>query len=429
MSEDGGVDSFGGDEANTAEVISDPPVGPKVWSITQVNRAVKEMLESSIDALWIGGEVGQWTRSRPGHCYFTLKDEQAELRAVMFARDASLLPTDPEQGMRVRCFGDLTLYERRGNYQMIVRRIEAEGEDGLWRKAFEKLKARLAGEGLLADERKLSLPAYPEVVGVVTSPTGAALRDIVTVLRRRAPWSRIVLSPSRVQGEGASEELAKALDRLVESKVPDVIIVGRGGGSLEDLWAFNEEALARAIVASPIPIVSAVGHEVDVTISDLVADLRAPTPSAAAELIVPDGVLLLSSVRAAPLRLSRGVRRAAERRRARVTDRMRVLSRTMERSIRPARQAVGMDFERLERSIQQSLEQKRAAFSMLSGRLEALSPLATLARGYSVARTSEGTVLRRVTDFHPGLQFDLKVTDGTVEANAVGPVKPGREER
>ena len=429
MSEDGGIDSFGGDEANTAEVISDPPVVPKVWSITQVNRAVKEMLESSIDALWIGGEVGQWTRSRPGHCYFTLKDEQAELRAVMFARDASLLPTDPEQGMRVRCFGDLTLYERRGNYQMIVRRIEAEGEDGLWRKAFEKLKARLAGEGFLAAERKLSLPAYPEVVGVVTSPTGAALRDIVTVLRRRAPWSRIVLSPSRVQGEGASEELAKALDRLVESKVPDVIIVGRGGGSLEDLWAFNEEALVRAIVASFIFIVFVVGYEVDVTISDLVADLRAPTPSAAAELVVPDGVLLLSSVRAAPLRLSRGVRRAAERRRARVTDRMRVLSRTMERSIRPARQAVGMDFERLERSIQQSLEQKRAAFSMLSGRLEALSPLATLARGYSVARTSEGTVLRRVTDFHPGLQFDLKVTDGTVEANAVGPVKPGREER
>ena len=429
MSEDGGIDSFGGDEANTAEVISDPPVEPKVWSITQVNRAVKEMLESSIDALWIGGEVGEWTRSRPGHCYFTLKDEQAELRAVMFARDASLLPTDPEQGMKVRCFGDLTLYERRGNYQMIVRRIEAEGEDGLWRKAFEKLKARLAGEGLLADERKLSLPAYPEVVGVVTSPTGAALRDIVTVLRRRAPWSRIVLSPSRVQGEGASEELGKALDRLVESEVPDVIIVGRGGGSLEDLWAFNEEALARAIVASPIPIVSAVGHEVDVTISDLVADVRAPTPSAAAELVVPDGVVLLSDVRAAPLRLSRGVRRAAERRRARVTDRMRVLSRTMERSIRPARQSVGMDSERLERSIQQSLDQKRATFSMLSGRLEALSPLATLARGYSVARTSDGTVLRRVTDFHPGLQFDLKVTDGTVEAKAVGPVKPGREER
>mgnify|MGYP001209604680 FL=1 len=429
MSEDGGIDSFGGDEANTAEVISDPPVGPKVWSITQVNRAVKEMLESSIDALWIGGEVGQWTRSRPGHCYFTLKDEQAELRAVMFARDAALLPTDPEQGMKVRCFGDLTLYERRGNYQMIVRKVEAEGEDGLWRKAFKKLKGRLADEGLLADERKLPLPAYPEVIGVVSSPTGAALRDIVTVLRRRAPWSRIVLSPSRVQGEGASEELAKALDRLVESEVPDVIIVGRGGGSLEDLWAFNEEALARAIVASPIPIVSAVGHEVDVTISDLVADVRAPTPSAAAELVVPDGVVLLSDVRAAPLRLSRGVRRAAERRRARVTDRMRVLSRTMERSIRPARQSVGMDSERLERSIQQSLDQKRATFSMLSGRLEALSPLATLARGYSVARTSDGTVLRRVTDFHPGLQFDLKVTDGTVEAKAVEPVKPGREER
>ena len=429
LEEKEGLDLAEGDEGASAEVAPKQDVEPKVWSITQVNRAVKEMLESGVEALWIGGEIGQWTRSRPGHCYFTLKDDQAELRAVMFAREASLLPADPEEGMQVRCYGDLTLYERRGSYQMIVRRVEVEGEEGLWRKAFDDLKRRLDGEGLLAEQRKRPAPPYPRLIGVVTSPTGAALRDIVSVLQRRAPWARVVLSPSRVQGEGASAELASALEWLVESVAPDVIIVGRGGGSREDLWAFNEEPLARAIAASPIPVVSAVGHEVDVTISDLVADVRAPTPSAAAELIAPDGVALLSQVRGVPLQLSRGVHRAAERRRARVTDRMKVLLETMEGRLRPPRQAVDMGSERLDRSIQKSLERRRASFSALSGKLEALSPLATLARGYSVARKKDGGLLRRVQDFHPGLLFDLKLTDGTVAANALEPLEPGGKEK
>jgi exodeoxyribonuclease VII large subunit len=251
---------------------------PKVWSVYQVNRAVRGLLEDSVEPLWVGGEIGGWTRSRAGHRYFTLKDDRAQLRAVMFARDAEALPTDPDEGTKVRGFGDLTLYEARGEYQFVVRRLEAEGADGLWRIAFEKLRSRLEAEGLLAAARKRPLPAYPSCIGVVTSPTGAAFRDIVSVLRRRAPWTRLVLRGAKVQGEGAAVEIARALDDLARSGLPDVIIVGRGGGSVEDLWAFNEEPVARAIAACPVPVVSAVGHEVDVTISDLVADLRAPPP-------------------------------------------------------------------------------------------------------------------------------------------------------
>ncbi|NNL30891.1 MAG: exodeoxyribonuclease VII large subunit, partial [Gemmatimonadetes bacterium] len=282
------------------------PPEPKVWSVSQVNRAVRGLLESSVEPLWVGGEVANWTRSRAGHCYFTLKDDRAQLKSVMFAREAERLPTDPDEGNQVRVFGDLTLYEARGDYQMVVRRLEADGADGLWRKAFEELRARLKAEGLLEPELKRPLPRYPRTVGVVTSPTGAAFRDVLSVLTRRAPWVRVVLRGSRVQGEGAANEIADAVRRLDESGLADVLIVGRGGGSLEDLWAFNEEPVARAIAGCTTPVVSAVGHEVDVTISDLVADLRAPTPSAAAESVVPDRVALLAQLRRAPERLGRG---------------------------------------------------------------------------------------------------------------------------
>lgn len=397
------------------------PAGPKVWSVSQVNRAVRGLLEDSVEPLWVGGEIGSWTRSRAGHCYFSLKDDRAQLRAVMFSREARQLPTDPDEGTKVRAFGDLTLYEARGEYQLVVRKLEAEGAEGLWRKAFEELRKRLEAEGLLAPERKRALPRYPRCVGVVTSPTGAALRDIISVMARRAPWSSILLAGSRVQGEGASEEVAAALRRLDATGRADVIIVGRGGGSLEDLWAFNEEPVARAIAECRTPVVSAVGHEVDVTISDLVADARAPTPSAAAEAVVPDGVALLEQLRRTPERLGRGLRRAGLRRREAVADRLVRLERAMERVVTPARQAVSLGADRLERRMTTLATERRSRLGGLSGRLEALSPLSTLARGYSVALTPEGRVLRRVDDLEAGTRFHLRVTDGTVVAESLGP--------
>ena len=398
------------------------PAAPKVWSVSQVNRAVRGLLESSVEPLWVGGEIGQWTRSRAGHCYFTLKDDRAQIRAVMFSRESSLLPTDPDEGMKVRVLGELTLYEARGEYQLVARRLEADGAEGLWRKAFEELRRRLELEGLLDPARKRPIPRYPRCVGVVTSPTGAAFHDITSVLARRAPWVRVVLSGTRVQGEGASADIAAALRRLVDSGLPDVIIVGRGGGSLEDLWAFNEEPVARAVASSPIPIVSAVGHEVDVTISDLVADMRAPTPSAAAETVVPDAAALLAQLRRTPVRLGRGLRRAAARRRTAVSERFAWLVRSMERRLAPARQAVDLGRGRLERRMARLRTERHARLHGLAGRLEALSPLATLSRGYAVARTAEGRVLRTVEELRPGVRFRLRVTDGTVEAESLGPL-------
>ncbi|MDX1493730.1 MAG: exodeoxyribonuclease VII large subunit [Longimicrobiales bacterium] len=404
--------------SRSAEGAAD--AGPKVWSVSQVNRAVRGLLESSVEPLWVGGEIGNWTRSRAGHCYFTLKDERAQLRSVMFAREAQRLPTDPDEGTKVRVYGDLTLYEARGEYQLVVRKLEADGADGLWRKAFEELRARLEAEGLLAPERKRPLPRYPRCVGVVTSPTGAAFRDILSVLARRAPWTTVLLRGSRVQGEGASEEIAAALRRLDESGRADVIIVGRGGGSLEDLWAFNEEPVARAIAECRTPVVSAVGHEVDVTISDLVADLRAPTPSAAAEAVAPDRAALLTQLRRAPERLGRGLRRAGARRRDRVAERLVRLGRLMERRVTPLRRALELGGDRLERRMTDLTRERRSRLEGMSGRLEALSPLSTLSRGYSVARGPDGEVLRRVDQLKEGVRFHLRVSDGTVEAESRG---------
>ena len=421
MADDSSWDLFADveDDPEPEPLESEMPA-PKVWSVSQVNRAVHGLLEESVEPLWVGGEVGSWTRSRAGHRYFTLKDERAQLRAVMFSREAQRLPTDPEEGTTIRVFGDLTLYEARGEYQMVVRQLEAEGAEGLWRIAFEKLRTRLEAEGLLAAERKRPLPRYPACVGVVTSPTGAALRDITSVLARRAPWTRVVLAGTRVQGEGASAEIAAALERLAATGLPDVIIVGRGGGSVEDLWAFNEEPVARAIAASEIPIVSAVGHEIDVTIADLVADARAPTPSAAAETVVPDAVTLGDELRRAPERLGRGLRRAGDRRRTAVVEQLTRLARAMERRLGPARQTIDGGTARLERSAADLTVRKRARLVGLAGRLDALSPLATLRRGYAVARTSDGRMLQRVEDFPAELRFQLRLSDGTIDAESMG---------
>jgi exodeoxyribonuclease VII large subunit len=359
--------------------------------VSALNAAARRILEESFPSLWVVGEVANWRRVSSGHCYFSLRDEDAQISCVMWRSDARRLPTDPEEGMEVLGFGEVSLYEARGSYQLMVRKLEARGE-GLWRLAFERLRRKLAAEGLLEEARKRPLPRVPLRVGVVTSRTGAALRDVITVVRRRAPWTELLVSDCRVQGEEAAGEIVRALDRLVRHGRVEVIVVTRGGGSVEDLWCFNEEVVARAVAACPVPVISAVGHEIDVTITDLVADVRAPTPSAAGELVVPDGRVLRADLRKLGDRLVSGLRQ-----------------RTVRGEERARRAA-----ERLLGGMDRRLERLAGRLEGLGGRLDALSPLGTLRRGYAVPQDVEGRVLRHVADFRERDRFGLRVVDGRV---------------
>ncbi len=394
----------------------DAPAEPTVWTVSQINKAVRALLEEALPPLWISGEVTNWKRASSGHCYFSLKDESSQLRCVMWRGEASKLPMDPDEGMRIRAFGQLTLYEARGEYQLSVKNLDAEDGEGLWKLAFERLRKKLEEEGLLAPDRKRGLPRFPATVGVVTSLSGAALQDILTVLRRRAPWIRVLVRGTRVQGEGASEEIARALRVLGRSGRVDVVIVGRGGGSLEDLWAFNEEPVARAIVECPVPVISAVGHEVDVTISDLVADLRAPTPSAAAESVAPDQTEILRYLEDAGVRLSRGLRRTVEGPKRVLMERMARLVRLGADLVPPRRSALRSLEAEFSRNMTSLLQSRRVELARLGEKMDALSPLSTLSRGYAVPLDEGGRVLRKTSDFVPGQSFELRVLDGRVEA-------------
>lgn len=425
-----------------------PPVSsaetpePEVWTVSAVNQAVRALLDERLPPLWVSGEVANWKRASSGHCYFTLKDDSAQLRCVMWRGDASRLPIDPEEGMRIRAFGQLTLYEARGDFQLVARALEDEEGEGLWRLAFEKLRSQLEGEGLLAPERKRPLPRFPQTIGVVTSLTGAALHDILSVLRRRAPWLRVLVAGARVQGEGASEDVARAVRRLGAMAGVDLLIVGRGGGSIEDLWAFNEEPVARALAECPIPVVSAVGHEVDVTISDLVADLRAPTPSAAAEAVAPDKEELLRYLSASSLRLAQGLRRGVETRKKNLLDGIARMRRAATRISEPGRRSLDMTRgaltrlatglvppksarltllqSQLFRAMERAVRGRRDRLESMAGKIDALSPLSTLRRGYAVPLEPSGRVLRSVVEFKPGGGFVLRVKDGRVRCEILG---------
>lgn len=397
------------------DLFDSPRPETAVWTVSEINRAVRGLLEESLPPLWIAGEVTNWKRAGSGHCYFTLKDESAQLRCVMWRADAARLPTDPEEGMRIRAYGRITLYEARGDCQLVVRALEGEEGEGLWKLAFDRLLKKLEEEGLLAPERKRAVPRFPQCVGVVTSTSGAALHDILTVLRRRAPWIRVLVRGARVQGEGASEEIAGAIRILGGSGLPEVLIVGRGGGSREDLWAFNEEPVARALAACPVPVISAVGHEVDVTISDLVADLRAPTPSAAAESVAPDMEEILRYLVGASERLARGLRREVERRRQALADGRAGLRRSRRAMLEPRRRALQVARADLQRGMLSLVEGRRHLLARLSGKVDALSPLSTLRRGYAVPLGPGGRVLRGVKDFSLGESFQLRVADGRVD--------------
>ena len=367
-----------------------PATAIRVATLTQTAR---DLVEGAVLPLWIRGEITDFKSHRNGHWYFCLRDESAQIRCVVWARDQRGFAAVPDEGMQVVALGKLTVYAARGDLQLSVKAMDAEG-DGLRRKQLAQIHQRLDADGIFAPERKRPLPLLPRRIAVITSPDGAVLHDIAAVVARRCAMVEVVVIPARVQGEGAAEEMCAALQRLQRWGEADVLIIGRGGGAREDLWAFNDERLARALAACPIPTVSAVGHEVDVTICDLVADVRAPTPSAAAEAAVP----VHSELSAALSSLGTALRGAVEWK----------LSDARDRAKRAARDVATL--------AALSAERRRSRLQAVAGRLHALSPLATVARGYSVARGPDGRTLGRTTDFVPGTGFTLLVGDGTVSA-------------
>jgi exodeoxyribonuclease VII large subunit len=353
----------------------------------------RDILEGSITPVWVRGEVTNFKAHRNGHWYFTLRDRMAQIRGVVWSKDARSIPAAPDEGMLIAAFGNLSVYPQKGEMQFVVRKMEAEG-DGLWRKRLEMTRAKLEAEGLLRGDRKRMLPRYPRRVAVITSPDGAALRDIVAVMKRRSPAVQIVVVPAAVQGDTAIADLVRAIERVSRWREADVVIIGRGGGSREDLWAFNDERVARAIAACSIPTISAVGHETDISISDLVADYRAATPSAAAETVVRDDAEITAELRGIGRRLSRGLTKRVDH----------------------AKSELQWNASALRNRLVRSVERKGARLSQLSGRLHALSPLATLSRGYAVARDGKGHALTSVASFAPDMEFDVVLRDGLVGA-------------
>jgi exodeoxyribonuclease VII large subunit len=362
-------------------------------SVSTLTQTAKDVVEGAFIPLWVRGEISDFKAHRNGHWYFCLRDMSSQLRCVVWARDQQGIPAAPDDGMQVAALGQLGVYAARGVMQFVVRRLEADG-DGLWRKALEHSRLRLALDGLLAPERKRALPRYPRRIAFVTSASGAALRDVVAVLRRRAPGVELVVAHAAVQGESAPLELCAALDRVCRWGGADLVIIGRGGGSREDLWAFNDERVARAVAACPVPTISAVGHEIDVTLCDLVADLRAPTPSAAAEAASPSLDELALTLDAHRQRLVAAIEGCLFEQRARAASAARMLGTAATHRV----------------------EQRRTSLAALAGRLNALSPLATLERGYAAARGADGMTLSSVAQFAEGTDFSLRLRDGEVDA-------------
>jgi exodeoxyribonuclease VII large subunit len=462
----------------TADLFGTPePVReePRIFSVSELTRSVRTVLEDHLGVVWVEGEISNYRKQASGHQYFTLKDAQSQLSCVWFARQGlrlkQILLAD---GMQVQVRGAMTVYEARGQYQLNVQFAQAAGA-GLLQAKFEALKRKLEAEGLFDPDRKRPLPRFPASIGIVTSPTGAALRDMLNILARRAPWARVVIGPVRVQGEGAGGEIAAAVEafnRFEAMGIPpvQVIVVARGGGSVEDLWAFNEEIVARAIAASVIPVVSAVGHEIDFSIADFAADLRAPTPSAAAELIVPDTEALLRRVgqlSAQAQRIAAGMVareksrldflarsalfREPQARLAEAAQRAdfaaEALNRAMRGKLDLARQRMAASlaalrrhrpdhllamrrqlFEavrlRLDERLRQALSQRRARFDRAAQVFRLLAPDATLARGYSITTKPGGAVVRSAGELRAGEAITTRFHDGTVKSRVEDPAPP-----
>lgn len=437
------------------------PLTENVFSVSRLVGAARNLLESHFGSVAVEGEISNLAHPRSGHIYFTLKDDDAQLRCALFRREAQRLNFVPENGMQVLARGRLSIYPARGDFQLYVNDLEEAGLGALQR-AFEALKKKLAAEGLFDAEHKKPLPRYPRRIGVVTSATGAALRDILYVLGRRYPAADVLIYPTQVQGSAAAAQIAAALKRADERHECDVLILARGGGSLEDLWSFNEEIVARAVYAMTIPVVSGVGHETDFTIVDFVADVRAPTPSAAAETVVPDRRELLARLQQLGRRFEQGWRRGERERRQTFETLARRLAlqhpsrRLQERAQRldelgsrlaaaAPRQITGLRSrlgslrselqryspqlrlerarsqverldERLGRIWRQQDERRRARLASLGGRLRALGPEQTLARGYAIVFAADGSILRDARAAHPGDALQARLSRGRIGA-------------
>ena len=439
----------------------------EVLSVSQLNSRARLLLEDVFASVWVEGEISNLAKPASGHIYFTLKDSQAQVRCALFRQNAARVRQALRDGLAVKVRGKVSLFEWRGDYQLIVDALEPAG-DGALRLAFEALKEKLAGEGLFAAARKVALPAHPRRIGIVSSPSGAVIRDIISVFRRRAPQVELTLIPTAVQGREAVAQIVRAL-QLADRQGFDALILARGGGSLEDLWSFNEEAVARAIDACTTPIVSAVGHETDVSISDFVADVRAPTPSAAAELLAPDAGDLVQRLHSLQRRLrlyiqgrlareqmrldglTRRLRHPGERLRQqaqRLDDLEMRLQRAFERqrssrrerlahlqtrlagqhpgrNLQLLRQRLGSLAERLPRAMREGLKQRRLQLHSQMQTLHAVSPLATLGRGYSILLDERNRAIRRAADTRPGQRLKARLAEGEldvrVEDNHVQP--------
>ena len=444
-----------------AEFLPFPLPEIRIWTVTELTRQIRSLLEGEFSEVLVDGEISNLRIPGSGHLYFTLKDEQCQLRGVMFRSQARGLKFEVADGLRVTARGRVTVYEPRGEYQLVVETLEPQGRGAL-QLAFEQLKEKLFKEGLFDEEHKKPIPLYPRTIGIVTSPTGAAIRDILRILERRFANLHVQIFPVRVQGDGASQEIARAIEEMNTLGEADVLIVGRGGGSLEDLWAFNEEATARAIYASRIPVISAVGHEIDFTIADLVADVRAPTPSAAAELVVGRKDKLMESLQAYKQRMLRAATGHLNlgQQRFLATQRSRSFREPEMRIIAPRAQRLDDFRHRLERSgeaiialrcerhkqlahalfllnplrtLQRRREMKdnlskrlrermayrlsgyRQKMESLVGKLESLSPLAILSRGYSICRLPpSGRIIREATALRTGETLEVTLHKGEV---------------
>lgn len=394
-------------------------IEPKIFTVGQINRYIRNLLENDfiLSSLLVKGEISNFKAHSSGHLYFTLKDASGALSCVMFRQDAAGLPFEPENGMQAVVYGHISLYEKAGQYQLYAEFMEPLGIGAL-QVAFEQLKEKLAEEGLFDGDFKREIPKNPSCIAVITSPTGAAVRDILQIVKRRDPNVKVAIFPTLVQGEQAAADIVRSLKLVNEWGKADVIILGRGGGSMEDLWCFNDENVARAVFASEIPVISAVGHETDFTITDFVADMRAPTPSAAAELATTPLAERREAFHRLELRLERDVSALLTscRRRLDLLKSRPVMERPLERIYRTM-----MDVEetqqRLDKEMTNRLMQRAERWQYLTNRLEAASPLAVMSRGYVMAVTSSGNLLTSVKQAEVGDRVTLHLQDGKIETN------------